>query len=117
MTLNSIVRVLGARVLSEGDLDSVEICGVYAGDRMSDLLNHVSDQTLLVTNLANAALMRVTDLMDLPAICLVNDVEPEPGMLQEARRHGVTLMVSPEGMFETCGRLYQAMVSVDWSES
>ena len=39
---------------------------IYAGDRVSDLLNEASDRTLLVTNLMSLQMIRVAELMDVP---------------------------------------------------
>jgi hypothetical protein len=63
----------------------------------------------VVTNLVGVSLMRVAELADIPAICLLNGREPEPPMRQGAERLGIVLFVSPFDMFETCGRLYGAM--------
>jgi len=84
---------------------------VYAGDRISDMLEQASDTTLVVTNLMGASLLRVAQLMDIPAVCLVNGKEPDPAMKEAAERQGTALLVSPFDMFETCGRLYAALRS------
>ncbi|MDQ1256024.1 MAG: hypothetical protein QG656_620 [Candidatus Hydrogenedentes bacterium] len=89
--------------------DSVEVDRVYAGDRMSDLLNQVSETALLVTNLSHAALIRPIELLDVPAICLVNGVEPEPGLVKAAEEAGASILVSPYCMYETCGRLFRVL--------
>ena len=56
-----------------------EVTRIYAGDRVSDLLNEASSKTLLVTNLANLQMVRVAELMEVPGICFVDGVEPGPG--------------------------------------
>jgi hypothetical protein len=47
--------------------------------------------------------------MDVPAICFVNGVSPEPEIVAQADNAGTTLMVSPIGVFETCGLIYQSL--------
>ena len=71
------------------------VAKIYAGDRVSDLLNEASDKTLLVSNLASVQMLRVAELMDVPGICFVNGVEPEAEMIELARHNGTLLMVSP----------------------
>ena len=83
------------------------ITKIYAGDRVSDLLNEASDKTLLVSNLASVQMLRVAELMDVPGICFVNGVEPDDELVALAHGTGTLLMVSPDGVFETCGRIYQ----------
>ncbi len=108
MRLNEVAEKLGATVLTHRDKASrVDVQHVYAGDRMSNLLSEGTDTTLLVTNLSNALLPRVAELVDAAGICLVNGGSPDPGVIKAADEHGIVLMVSPADMFETCGLMYQ----------
>jgi len=101
---------IGARVVTDRAATADrEIGRIYAGDRVSDLLDQASDKTLLVTNLMSLQLLRLAELMDVPAICFVNGVAPEPAILGKAAATGTTLMVSPIGVFETCGLIYQSL--------
>lgn len=109
MTLDEVAKGLGARVLTADGGGPRSIERVYAGDRMSDLVNHASAATLIVTNLANAQLVRAASLMDASAVCLVGGVVPEPELVAAAANSGTVLMVSPFDLFETCGRLYACL--------
>ncbi len=103
--LDDLAERIGARILTRADSPPL-IDRVFAGDRISDLLNQSHDKALLVSNLVGPQLVRVAELMDVPAICLVNGALPEPAVIQAAREHGTALLVSPVDMFQTCGRLY-----------
>ncbi len=109
MMLDEVARRIGAQVLAPGKAVSIDLEQVYAGDRISDLLNAAGDHMLLVSNLASTHLMRVAELMDIPGICLVNGQTPDPATLQTAAEHGTLLLVSPVGLFETSGHIYQAL--------
>ena len=109
MDLSELAARIGAELLTPAPSPEVNIEGVYAGDRMSDLLSGVTDSTLLVTHIANKGLVRLIELMDVPGICLAAGSAPDDAVLETARECGTALMVSPEGMFETCGRLYVAL--------
>jgi hypothetical protein len=109
MRLDELARRIDAQVLTTGRAVSVDQEQVYAGDRISDLLNAAGDHMLLVSNLASAHLMRVAELMDIPGICLVHGQAPGPAMLKTATDHGTLLMVSPFGLYETCGRIYDIL--------
>ena len=76
MKLEDLAENIGARVVTPGRPGGTEITRIYAGDRVSDLLNEASDKTLLVSNLASVQMLRVAELMDVPGICFVNGVEP-----------------------------------------
>jgi len=106
MTLDILVKNIGAHVLTPKDLSTIEINRVYAGDKMSDLLNEASDDTLLVTNLSSEQLIRIAQLMDVPAICLVRGVFPQAEVIEKLSLCNTVLLSSPLGMFETCGKLY-----------
>jgi len=109
--LDEVARRIGAQVLAPGKAVSIELEQVYAGDRMSDLLNAAGDHMLLVSNLASTHLLRVAELMDIPGICLVHGQVPDAAMLRAATEHGTLLMASPFGLFETCGRIYQLLAA------
>jgi hypothetical protein len=86
-----------------------EVEHVYAGDRVSDLLNHASGSTMLVSNLTSGQLIRIAELMEVAGICLVNGHRPCEEDLRVMSEHGVAVLVSPVGLFETCGRMYGCM--------
>ena len=109
MVIRELAGQIGARIVTGGDCVEAPIDGVCAGDRISDLLAQASGTSLVVTNLSGTSLLRVAELMDIPAICLVGDTAPEPAMKEAAECQGIVLLVSPQGMFETCGRLYRAL--------
>ena len=107
MKLGELAEQIGAMIQAgRRDQASVEVERVHAGDVISDLLREASDTTLLVTSLSSLQLLRVAELMDVPGICFVNGRLPDPGLVAAAAARGVLLLVSPAGMFETCGRLY-----------
>jgi len=107
MKLEDLAHNIGARVVTPGKAGGTEVAKIYAGDRVSDLLNEASDKTLLVSNLASVQMLRVAELMDVPGICFVNGVEPDDEVVALATRTGTMLMVAPAGVFETCGLIYQ----------
>jgi hypothetical protein len=109
MRLADLASRIGATNHATGNDVTVAADQVYAGDRISDLLNAAGDHGLLVSNLASTHLMRVAELMDIPGICLVNGHVPDSAMIETAQEHGTLLMVSPVGLFETCGRIYACL--------
>jgi ADP-heptose:LPS heptosyltransferase len=109
MVIRELAERIGARIATGEDRAEATIDGVCAGDRISDLLAQSGGTSLVVTNLVGSSLLRVAELMDIPAICLVSNAEPEPAMREAAGRQGIVLLVSPADMFETCGRLYRVL--------
>ena len=109
--LDELARCVGAQIITGDACPQRIVEKIYAGDRVSDLLNEASDRSLLVTNLMSLQMIRVAELMDVPAICFVNGVSPEPEIVAKADGTGTTLMVSPIGVFETCGLIYQTLAA------
>jgi redox-sensing transcriptional repressor len=109
MKLQELALRIGARVVTSGPGGDKEISKIYAGDRVSDLLNEASAKTLLVTNLVNIQMVRVAELMEVPGICFVDGGDPGREIVELAETHGTLLMVSPVGVFETCGLIYQLL--------
>jgi redox-sensing transcriptional repressor len=107
MKLEDLAESIGARIITPGRPGGTEVTKIYAGDRVSDLLNEASDKTLLVSNLASVQMLRVAELMDVPGICFVNGIEPDAEMTALASENQTLLMVSSAGVFETCGLIYQ----------
>ncbi len=109
MKLTTLAEAIGARLLTPGRGVSPAVDQVYAGDRISDLLNAASDYVLIVTNLASSHLTLMAGLLDVPSVCLVNGQTPDDAMLRTAQEHGTAILVSPAGLFETCGRIYRCL--------
>jgi redox-sensing transcriptional repressor len=109
MRLEELASKIGARVVTPRKEGAAEISHIYAGDRVSDLLNQASDKTLLVSNLASLQMVRIAELMDVPGICFVNDICPDDEIVAQAKRNGTMIVVSPIGVFETCGLIYQTL--------
>jgi hypothetical protein len=107
MNLRELVEHLGAVTLTPGVSLDVPVDRVYAGDRMSDLINAAGPGMLLVTNLDGAQLLRVAELMDVAGVCLARGAAPKPETVAAAAAQGVVLLASPGDLFETCGLLYE----------
>jgi hypothetical protein len=108
MRAAKLAETIGANIVNP-TISGGEVEHVYAGDRVSDLLNHSSDTTMLVSNLTSGHFIRIAELMEVAGICLVNGHRPCEDDLKVMSEHGVAVLVSPVGLFETCGRIYGCM--------
>ena len=108
MIITDLAAKIGATVVAAGK-ERAAIEHVYAGDRISDLLNHAGRGTLLVSHLPAIQLIRLAELMDLPAVCVVGGAAPEPEAVAAAQRRGTCVLVSPADLLETCGRIYECL--------
>lgn len=111
MKIAGLAALGGLRLISPGTNPETEVCRVFAADTMSELIAHASPGTLLVTHLDNAQLARVAELMDAPAICLVDGVRPGRELLEAAAGAGAAVLVSALGFAETVRALAGRLTS------
>jgi len=107
MKVKELAGIIDARLHQGTCPEDLEITRIHVSDTMSDLIEHAAAKTLLVTTLHNSQLVRVAELMDVPAICLAGGADPQPELLARARAAGTAILVSRTGLEETC-RLLEA---------
>jgi hypothetical protein len=108
MKLDELVaRVEGQVLTAPGGLIR-EIKGAGAADLMSDVLACVQPEAVLLTGLCNCQVVRTAQMADVAAIVFVRGKQPEPGTIALAEAEGIPLISTPFGLYELCGRLYQA---------
>lgn len=95
---------------SRVDLD-LEIKYGGAMDLMSDALAYMPPGAMLLTGLKNLQTIRTAEMAEVWAITFVRGKVPEPEAIQLAEELGIPLIKTNLGMFESCGRLYQAGLS------
>ena len=106
ITLDTIRKLLDAKVLSRPDNLEVEIKLVLACDLMSDLLAHPKPGGLLITGLSNIQMVRALIAADMNAAVVVRGKMPEDRVIQMAEENGITLLDTRKSLFEVCGQLY-----------
>ncbi|RJP76027.1 MAG: hypothetical protein C4524_10885 [Candidatus Zixiibacteriota bacterium] len=118
MTLRAVQALLEARtVAGQRFLDEVTIETAGAADLMSDVLAYSRSGTLLLTGLASAQSLSTADIADMKAIIYVRGKQPPAEVVAQAEARGIPLLCTTLGMFECCGRLYQAGVKDDGDAS
>ena len=105
MTVHEVVRILNAKVLVEGDMET-EIKTACGSDMMSDVLAFVKDQSVLLTGLVNPQVVRTAEMMDMVCIIFVRGKTPDQTIIDLAKRRGITLINTRYRMFTACGMLY-----------
>lgn len=108
MKIEEIVETTQGRFLNGKSDRPLEIVYCGASDLMSDVLAYVRAGSLLITGLATTQTVRTAEMADIRAIVFVRGKVPGPETTALARELGITLIASPLGMYEVCGRLYQA---------
>ena len=108
MKLRDITDIVKGKTLTiRVDLD-LEIPSCGASDLMSDALAFMKPGSLLLTGLVHPQSIRTAEMADLAAIVFVRGKTPSSDAIELAKELGIPLIASPYGMYEMCGRLYQA---------
>ncbi len=108
MIVEELIQIINGQLLSEtADLQR-EIKGGCGADLMSDVLAYIQPDAVLLTGLCNPQVVRTSQMADVAAIILVRGKNPPKETVDLANQERIPLISSPYGMFELCGRLYQA---------
>ncbi len=108
MQLKDILKSIEGEVLSEGVDLGREVQGGCAADLMSDVLAYGLSNAILMTGLCNPQVVRTAQMADVAAVVLVRGKRPPRETVDLANQEGIPLISSPYGMYELCGRLFQA---------
>jgi predicted transcriptional regulator len=107
MTLGEIKETLEALVLTKrGDLN-IEIERAYCADLMSDVLAFSITNSLLITGLTNAQVIRTAEVADIKAIVFIHSKRPDIKTIALADGKKIPLLVTGLSTFDACGRLYE----------
>ena len=82
--------------------------GGCGADLMSDVLASIQPEAVLLTSLCNPQVVRTAVKADVAANIFVRGKIPPEETITLAEEEQIALISSPFGMFELCGRLYQA---------
>ena len=106
MTVNDIKATLKCKVFAGEELLNREVHTACGSDMMSDVLAYVKDQSILLTGLVNAQVIRTADMMDMKCVVFVRGKCPDQAIVDLAAERGIVVMTSPQRMYTACGLLY-----------
>lgn len=109
MQISRIIELLGAKLLC-GNTDT-EINVAFSSDTMSDVLASPEEIDVLLTGLVNPQVIRTADMLDIPLIIFVRGKTPSADMIRMAEECGMTMIVTNQKMFVSCGTLYEAGIN------
>ena len=107
MKLSEVQEILEAEQAGSGCVEcgQREVTSCHASDLISDMLSFRGPNSLLLTGLTNAQVLRTAEILDFVAICFVRGKKPQPEAVALARENDVPLFVAPLSMYESCARL------------
>ena len=108
MKLQELLKLIDGDILTDDADLNREVKGGCGADLMSDVLASIQPHAILLTGLCNPQVVRTAQMADVAAIVLVRGKRPPQETVELANQEAIPLISSPYGMFELCGRLYQA---------
>lgn len=108
MKLNNIVKDLDLKVLtSPVELSTVDVETGYCSDLLSCVMTGAEAGAVWVTLMAHGNIVAVAALLDISAVIITEDAQPEEDTLKLATEKGVTLLSSPYDNFHIIGKLWE----------
>ncbi len=108
MNLKELIEITEGHLITKTSDLSKTIKGGCGADLMSDVLASIQPEATLLTGLCNPQVVRTSIMADVAAIIFVRGKKPHPETINLAEKENIPLISSPYGMFELCGRLFQA---------
>ena len=108
MNLNQIIQSLDLRLLTKPkDFEAVNVNSGYCSDLLSCVMTGAAPEGVWVTLMAHGNIVAVAALLDLAAVIITEDAQPEQGTIDLANEKGVTLLSCPQPNFYVNGKLWE----------
>ncbi|MFP4620293.1 MAG: DRTGG domain-containing protein [Bacteroidales bacterium] len=106
MKVSEIAELINATIVCNGN-DDKRVSRAFASDLMSDVLTLETENTLLITGLANVQAIRTAEMSDINCIVFARKKKVNEEMKQVSRESDIALLETPFSVFKTSGILYQ----------
>lgn len=108
MNLQHVIDALNLTPLTEPkDFARIEVTEGYTSDLLSCVMAGAPHGGVWVTLQAHTNIIAVAALLDLNAVIITEDAQPEPATIERANDEGITLLATPMKSFEVVGRLWE----------
>jgi hypothetical protein len=108
VNLSDVIQTLHLKVLTEAkDFSSIDPSGGYAADLLSCVMTGAPHNGIWVTLQAHNNIVAVAALLELAAVIITEDAQPDAATLEKANKEGVTLLSSDRPTFEVTGKLWE----------
>lgn len=108
MKIAEVARILDAHVLCCEQRLEDEVKSAFGADMMSDVLAFMNEETLLLTGLMNAHVIRTAEMLELRCIVFVRGKPVSDEILNMAKELNITVLATDKTLYMSCGLLYAA---------
>ncbi len=107
MKLDAIIRELDLKVLTKNrDFSQEEATHGYVSDMLSCVMTGAGQHAIWVTLQAHGNIVAVAQLLDLAAIIITENAQPDEKTIQKANDEGIALLSTKENSFNIVGNLW-----------
>jgi len=108
MKLDHIITNLNLKIMTEThDLSDVSVTSGYSSDLLSCVMTGANSGSVWVTLMAHSNIVAVAALLDISAIIITEDAQPDENTITKAKENNIILLSSPETNFYICGKLWE----------
>jgi len=108
MNLQEIITELQLVPLTkQNDHLKVEPVSGYMSDLLSCVMSGAPRKAIWITLQSHTNVVAVATLLELSAVIITENAQPDPATVQKATEEGVTLLSTPLTSFEIAGRLWE----------
>jgi hypothetical protein len=108
MTIEDIVKILGATVITVSDSSGITIKSACSADMMSSVLYYHTPDSLLITSLLQPQVIRTAEIAGIKSIVFILDKKPDISIIKLAEQKKILLLCTPYCMYTASGKLYEA---------
>lgn len=108
MNLQKVMEKLDLKLLTDPkDFREAEPTSGYVSDLLSCVMASSKNQGIWVTLQAHMNIVAIAALLELSAVIITENAQPDPATITKANEEGVTLLSTPLSSFAVVGRLWE----------
>lgn len=108
MNLQKIIETLNLKVLTAADdFTQIEPSNGYASDLLSCVMVGAKTKGIWITLQAHVNIVAVAALLELSAVIITENAQPDAQTIAKAKEQSVTLLSTPLPSYTIAGRLWE----------
>jgi serine kinase of HPr protein (carbohydrate metabolism regulator) len=108
MDLQTIIETLNLTLLTEErDFSHVHIDSAYMSDLLSCVMTGAKPHSIWVTLIANINIVAVASLLEISAIVITENAQPNQETIERANMEGIVLLSTDEYSYAVSGHLWE----------
>lgn len=113
MNLQEIINRLNLTVLTDPrDFTAVQPDGGYTSDLLSCVMAGAKNNYLWITLQAHLNIVAVAALLDVAAIIITENAQPDSATISKANEQGIVLLSTPKPTYEIDGKLWEMGIHI-----